>query len=79
MRIERAELTRFPDSVAEVIMAAVNEHGVGYRSLDGQHVRLYNGDRDVRPIKIAASRPGPHTLRRLLKWLAVNVPTWKED
>lgn len=72
------ELRGFPASVATVIRDAVNDHGVTYRLLDGNHVRLYNGNRDTLPLKVSASRPAEASLRYLVPWLEEHVPTWTE-
>lgn len=70
------DLNGFPRPVAKVIIEAVNQHGVVYRKLDGTHIRLYCGDRNIVPLKIAGVRPAEHTLRYLLPWLEENIPTW---
>lgn len=71
------ELSKFPRPVVKVLTEAINKHQVKHRILsDGVHLRLYCGDRDVVPIKVAASRPAEHTLRYLLPWLEENVESW---
>lgn len=76
--LSRKELSVFPRQVADVVLRAVNEHGVTYRMLDGGHLRLFTGDRRQRPIKVSAKRPTQATMRRLIPWLVRNVPSWDE-
>lgn len=73
-----SDLKQFDRIVTEVVTEAVNDHGVNYRAIDGGHIRLFNGDRGVVPLKLAASRPAENQLRYLLDWLETNVPSWAE-
>lgn len=77
--ISRRELRAFDREIADIIVEAVNKHGVHHRMLDGRHCRLYCGDRDIIPIKISAVRPARWTMTHLLPWLEKNVPTWLDD
>lgn len=76
-RITSDQLKTFDKAIRDVVMEAVNEHGVSYRVIDGGHIRFYCGDRDVIPAKINHNSPAQHILRKLLPWLEENVPTWK--
>jgi len=77
-RIGPDVLKTYPRAVAEVVKEAVNEHGVEFRVIDGGHLRMYCGNRDVIPAKINHNSPEQHILRKLLPWLEENVPTWKD-
>jgi hypothetical protein len=75
-RISTRDIPRHDRSVADVVVNAVNNHGVRIKIIDGSHFMLYNGDPAVRPEKISSSRPAEDTMNRLLRWLSRNVPTW---
>lgn len=77
--IDIRDLAAYPRPVARVIAEAVNKHGVGYRLMDGGHIRLFNGDRGVTPRKVSAHSKEQVSLRRLLTWLETNVATWPKD
>lgn len=76
MSLARSDLRKFPRPVQDVLLEADGADGADVRMLDGGHARVYNGDREVRPIKVSASRQAEHTLRRLVPWLENNVPAW---
>lgn len=76
--IRRQDLRGYPKSVVDVLMEAINTYGVGYRLLDGRHLRLYCGDRDVIPLKVSASRPAEYTLPYLTGWLTENWKPWAD-
>lgn len=76
MSLARSDLRKFPRPVQDVLLEADGVDGADVRMLDGGHARVYNGDREVRPIKVSASRQAEHTLRRLVPWLENNVPAW---
>ena len=77
--LTRGDLSKYPKGVADVLLKAVNTYGVPYRLIDGSHLRLYNGDREVTPFKAAASRQEKYTLQYLNRWLMENWPRWAED
>lgn len=56
-RIERADLSKYPRPVADLVMHLVNSEGVRYKVLDGDHLVLYSPDGVQRPFKIASKRP----------------------
>lgn len=73
------DLSKFPRPVARVVAEAVNKHGAKVRMMsDGVHLRLMNGNREVLPCKVAASRPPEHTMRYLIPWLEQNIPSWTQ-
>lgn len=76
--IDTKHLRKFPRQITKVITEAVNKHGVTYRMIDGSHIRLFCGDRNVIPIKIAAERPAEYTMGYLIRWLEENIPSWTE-
>lgn len=76
--IRRQDLRGYPKSVVDVLMEAINEYGVPYRLLDGRHLRLYCGDRDVIPLKVSASRAAEYTLPYLTGWLTEHWKPWAE-
>lgn len=77
-RITPRDLGKIPRKTATIVCELVNEYGVRYKTSDGTHVFLYNGDRGTRPYKIAASRPEETTLHFLYRWIDENVPQWKK-
>lgn len=77
-QVEMTDLRAFPRDVARVIVDAARDHGVQVRVLDGSHVRLYNGNRDILPLKVSAQRPAELSLKFLLPWLTDNVPSWAD-
>ena len=77
-KIRRQDLRGYPKPVVDVLMEAINEYGVGYRLLDGRHLRLYCGDREVIPLKVSASRAAEYTLPYLTGWLTENWKPWAE-
>lgn len=77
--LTRGDLSKHPKEVADVLLQAVNTYGVPYRLLDGSHIRLYNGDREVVPFKASASRPERYTLQYLHRWLEENWQPWAEQ
>lgn len=74
--IRPKDLVQFPRPVAKVLTDAINKHGVGYRLMDGGHIRLFCGDRQIVPIKVSASRDAEHTIRYLVPWLEEHVESW---
>lgn len=76
--LSRGDLRKYPREVADVLLEAVNTYGVPYRLIDGNHIRLYCGDREVIPFKASASREGKYTLPYLTSWLDEHWPAWAE-
>lgn len=75
--LSRSDLRKYPREVADVLLEAVGM-GVPYRVIDGGHLRLYNGDREVMPFKVSSSRPANQTLPYLRSWLEENWHPWSE-
>src|SRR5690625_4489206 len=75
--LSRSDLRKYPREVADVLLEAVGM-GVPYRGIDGGHLRLYNGDREVMPFKVSSSRPANQTLPYLRSWLEENWHPWSE-
>lgn len=77
-RITARDLKGWPSAVKDMVVEAVNSHGVGWRLMDGGHIRLYAGGRGTVPFKASASRPAEDTIRRLDPWLKENVTSWAD-
>src|SRR5690625_3934880 len=75
--LSRSDLRKYPREVADVLLGPVGRR-VPYRVIDGGHLRLYNGGREVMPFKVSSSRPANQTLPYLRSWLEENWHPWSE-
>lgn len=66
-RIHPREMRKYPGAVVALIVDLVNNRGVRYRRVDGQHLLLYAPD-GSRPFKIAASRGANATIGYVTRW-----------
>ena len=79
--IGRKQLRVFPKGVQDVVLDAVNHHGVDYRVLGNNNgIRLYPPTgTDVYPFKVNIKVSEENTLRKLVPWLEQVVPTWGQE
>lgn len=76
--IAKKNLRSYHRDVQALLMDLINNHGVGYRIQDGNHILLYSGQESstLRPFKVASARRPEGQMRYLSKWALEHVPSY---
>lgn len=78
--LTHAKIRKFGKPVRDLLVLAVNTHGIDYRlQRDGQHVLLYSGRVGESPYKVSSSRPPEQAVEYLRTWLGEHVPDFERE